>query len=57
VLAQPAGPDAGQAVRLVLILDVWHPAIPKADREQLGRRLVGWSDRKHGYSLDSVGGV
>jgi hypothetical protein len=50
VVATPAAGDE-DAVRLVLILDVWHPAVPFGERERLRKQLVEWSERLQSYQL------
>ncbi len=50
VVAAPAAGDE-EAVRLVLIVDVWHPAIPLGERERLSKQLVEWSERRSSYQL------
>eukprot|EP01046_Picozoa_sp_COSAG06_P030656 COSAG06_NODE_2925_length_6082_cov_7.451613_7_plen_122_part_00 len=37
--------------RLVLILDVWHPAVPVEERAAISRQLVEWSERRASYDV------
>ena len=46
-----AAPLDADGVRLVLILDVWHPAVPVADRAAISQQLVAWSERRSSYSI------
>lgn len=50
VVAVPAAGNE-KAVRLILILDVWHPAVPLSERRRLGNELVEWSQRRSSYQL------
>lgn len=46
-----AAPEIHNAVRLVLILDVWNPAVPLADRAGISEQLVAWSERRNSFQL------